>query len=87
MLDSYDKTIGLEYPKYDFFEPGQEYIVNPYTEQQLWIFYESRAVTMTNILRAPVIIKDANRQRKATQLEIRRNMEQIMLYREAAMRW
>ena len=87
VLDGYDKTIELEYPKYDPFEPGQEYIVNPYTEQQMWVFYESGAVTMTNILRAPIIIKDANRQRKAIQLEIRRSMEQIMLYREAAMRW
>ena len=87
VLDGYDKTIGLEYPKYDPFEPGQEYIVNPYTEQQMWIFYESGTVTMTNILRAPIIIKDANRQRKAIQLEIRRSMQQIMLYREAAMRW
>ena len=78
VLDGYDKTIELEYPKYDPFEPGQEYIVNPYTEQQMWIFYESGAVTMTNILRAPIIIKDANRQRKAIQLEIRRSMQQIM---------
>ena len=77
VLDGYDKTIGLEYPKYDPFEP----------EQQMWIFFESGAVTMTNILRAPIIIKDANRQRKAIQLEIRRSMEQITLYREAAMRW
>ena len=87
ILDSYDKTIGLEYPKYDFFEPGQEYIVNPYTEQQMWIFFQSGAVTMTNILRAPIIIKDGNRQRKAIQLEVRRSMEQITLYREASMRW
>ena len=87
VLDGYDKTIELEYPKYDLFEPGQEYIVNPYTEQQMWVFYESGVVTMTNILRATIIIKDANRQRKSTQLEIRRNMEQITLYREAATRW
>ena len=42
---------------------------------------------MTNILRAPIIIRDANRQRKAIQLEVRRSMQQITLYREAAMRW
>ncbi len=87
VLADYDKTVELEYPKYDFFEPGQEYIVNPYTEQQMWIFFQSGAVTMTNILRAPIIIKDGNRQRKAIQLEVRRSMEQITLYREASMRW
>jgi hypothetical protein len=87
ILDSYDKTIGLEYPKYDLFHPAQEYIVNPYTEQRMWVFYESGAVTMTNILRALIVIKDANRKRKSVHLEIPRNMQQITLYREAAMRW
>ena len=86
-LDGYDKTIPLEYPKHDPFLPGQEYIVNPYTEQRLWVYYESRTVTMTNMLRAPIVLKDANRKRKSVHVTIPRNMEQITLYREAASRW
>ena len=85
-LDGHDKTVDLEYPKYDLFS-GQEYIINPYTEQRMWVCYESRMVTMTNRLRAPVVIKDANRKRKSVHLNIPRNMEQILIYREAAMRW
>ena len=87
VLDGYDKTIPIAYPKYDRFIRGQEYIVNPYTEQRLWVYYESRAVTMTNLLRTPIVLKDANRKRKSAHINIPRNMEQILLYREAVFRW
>ena len=66
---------------------ASEYIINPYTEQRFWVYYQSKLVTMTNMIRTPIILKDANRKRKSIQLAIPRNMQQIMLYREAAMRW
>ena len=53
----------------------------------MWVFYHSGIVTMTNMLRAPIVLKDANRKRKSIQIAVPRNMEQIQLYREAAMRW
>jgi len=85
-LQGHDTTILLEYPKHDrFLEP--EYIVNPYGEHQVWVFYQSRLVTMTNMLRTPVVLKDVNRKRKAVHLTIARNKQQIQLYREASMRW
>ncbi len=87
VLDGYDKTIVLEYPKYDLFYAGQEYIVNPYTEQRMWVFYESRVVTMTNLIEAPIVIKDANRKRKSVPVSIPRHTQQITLYQEAEMRW
>ena len=85
-LEGHDKTVPLEYPKHERFS-GSEYIVNPYTEQRFWVFYQSKLVTMTNMIRTPIIIKDANRKRKSIQLVIPRNNQQILLYREAAMRW
>lgn len=85
-LDGHDKTIELEYPKHDLFS-GSEYIVNPYTEQRMWVFYESKIVTMTNLLRAPVVLRDANRKKKSVHVNIPRNTEQIEMYREAATRW
>ena len=85
-LEGHDKTIPLEYPKHERFS-ASEYIINPYTEQRFWVFYQSKLVTMTNMIRTPIILKDANRKRKSIQLAIPRNMQQIMLYREAAMRW
>ncbi len=85
-LEGHDKTIPLEYPKHERFS-GSEHIINPYTEQRFWVFYQSKLVTMTNMIRTPIILKDVNRKRKSIQLAIPRNMQQIMLYREAAMRW
>lgn len=94
-LEGYDKTIELTYPKYDSFSEivGQSenlnsaYILNPYTEQRMWLYYESGIVTLTNMLRAPIVLNDLNRKRKSMQVAVPRNMEQIQLYREAAMRW
>ena len=95
ILQGYDTSIELTYPKYDHFvdvgahpsEHTSEYVLNPYTEQRLWVFYHSGIVTMTNMLRAPIVLGDVNRKRKSIQIVVPRNMEQIQLYREASMRW
>ena len=95
LLQGHDTSIPLEYPKHDLFvdvgahpsEHTAEYVLNPYTEQRMWVFYHSGIVTMTNMLRAPIVLRDVNRKRKAIQVAVPRNMEQIQLYREAAMRW
>ncbi len=95
LLQGHDSSVELVYPKHDLFvdsgaHPGEhtaEYVLNPYTEQRMWVFYHSGIVTMTNMLRAPIVIRDVNRKRKTVQITVPRNMEQIQLYREAAMRW
>ena len=87
VLNGYDRTIELEHPKYDHFYAGQEYVVNPYSEQRMWAYYESRLVTLSNLLRAPIVIKDANRKRKSVPVAIPRNEQQIELYNEAARKW
>ena len=94
-LQGHDTSVELEYPKHDLFvdvdahpsEHTSEYVLNPYTEQRMWTFYHSGIVTMTNMLRAPIVLRDMNRKRKSIQIAVPRNMEQIQLYREAAMRW
>ena len=95
VLEGHDTSVELAYPEYDLFAGGgghpsehtSAYVLNPYTEQRMWVFYHSGIVTMTNMLRAPIVLKDANRKRKSVQIAVPRNMEQIQLYREAAMRW
>ena len=81
------EPIELEHPKYDHFYAGREYVVNPYSEQRMWAYYESRTVTLSNLLRAPIVIKDANRKRKSVPVAIPRNAQQIELYNEASRRW
>ena len=95
VLEGHDTSVEIAYPEYDLFAGGgghpsehtSAYVLNPYTEQRMWVFYHSGIVTMTNMLRAPIVLKDANRKRKSVQIAVPRNMEQIQLYREAAMRW
>ena len=95
VLEGHDTSVELAYPKHDLFagagghpsEHTSEYVLNPYTEQRMWVFYHSGIVTMTNMLRAPIVLKDVNRKRKSIHVVVPRNMEQIKLYREAAMRW
>ena len=95
VLEGPDTSVELAYPKYDLFAGAgghpsvhtSEYVLNPYTEQRMWVFYHSGIVTMTNMLRAPIVIKDMNRKRKSIQVAVPRNMEQIQIYREAATRW
>ncbi len=94
-LQGHDTTVELAYPQHDLFvnlgshpaEYTYEYVLNPYTEQQMWVFYRSGIVTMTNLLRAPIVLRDVNGKRKSVQVAVPRNMDQIQLYREAAMRW
>ena len=94
-LEGYDKTIELKYPDYDSFSDivsksenvNSAYVLNPYTEQRMWTYYESGIVTLTNMLRTPIVLKDVNRKQKSVRVTVPRNMEQIQLYREAAMRW
>ena len=94
-LEGYDKTIELTYPEYDSFSDvvgksenfNSAYVLNPYTEQRMWTYYESGIVTLKNMLHTPIVLKDVNRKKKSIQATVPRNMEQIQLYREAAMRW
>ena len=94
-LEGYDKTIELTYPKYDSFSDavGQSenansaYVLNPYTEQRMWVYYESGIVTLTNILRAPIVLKDLNRKRNLSKHLSHVIWNRFSCYREAAMRW
>lgn len=86
-LEGVDKTIPLDFPPYEQYYAGLEYYVVPYSEKQIWLYYESRSVTTRNMIKTPLVIKDANRKRKSVQVSIPRNMEQITIYREAATMW
>ncbi len=86
-LEGADKTIPLDFPPYEQYYAGLEYYVVPYSVKQIWLYYESRSVTTINMIKTPLVIKDANRKRKAVRIPIPRNMQQITIYREAATRW
>ena len=96
LLQGHDASIELEYPKHDLFvdvdghpsEHTSEYVLNPYTEQRMWGFLSFRHC-YNDKYASPhsIVLRDANRKRKSIHIAVPRNMEQIQLYREAAMRW
>ncbi|MFQ6043327.1 MAG: hypothetical protein ACE5PV_20940 [Candidatus Poribacteria bacterium] len=86
-LQHLDKTIPLNFPTHDLYYAGMQYNVNPNSTQQIWAYYESRSVTMTNLIQTPLVIKDVNNRRKSVQARIPRHEEQIKIHREAASLW
>lgn len=82
-----DKTIPLHFPTYDLYSAGMQYDVNPNSTHQIWAYYESRSVTMANLIQTPLIIKDTSNRRKSVQVRIPRQEEQIKIHQEAASLW
>ena len=82
-----DKTIPLYFPNYDLYYAGMQYDVKPHSTQQIWVYYESRSVTMTNLIQTPLVIKDVNNKRKSVQVRLPRQAEQIKIHQEAASLW
>ncbi|MBM3239775.1 hypothetical protein FJZ31_26120 [Candidatus Poribacteria bacterium] len=82
-----DKIIPLYFPNYDLYYAGMQYDVKPHSTQQIWVYYESRSVTMTNLIQTPLVIKDVNNKRKSVQVRIPRQAEQIKIHQEAASLW
>ena len=86
-LEGIDKTIPLDFPPYEQYYAGLKYYVEPYSVKEIWLYYESRSVTTSNLIKTPLVIKDTNRKRKSVGVFIPRNTEQIAIYRDAATRW
>jgi len=87
VVTGHDKAFELSPPKYDQFVTGNNYVINPYTECKIWMYYESRIVTMTGMLKTQAILRDTNRKRKSIHVGIPRQEQQILIYREEAMRY
>ena len=87
VVTGHDKAFELTPPEYDQFVAGNNYVINPYTECKIWMYYESRIVTMTGMLKTQAILRDTNRKRKSIHVGIPRQEQQILIYREEAMRY
>ena len=86
-LEGPEKEQKLSFPKHKHFHKGQEFYLGPYSSETLWFYYESRAVTMRNLLEAPLTIRDAAKRRKSIRVRIPRHADQIAIYREMEKMW
>jgi len=87
-LEGPEEQQKLNFPGYKHFCKTQgEFYLGPYSSETLWFYYESRAVTMRNLLQAPFTIRDSERRRKSIRVRIPRHADQIAIYREMAKMW
>jgi hypothetical protein len=77
----------LNFPEHKHFHRGQDFYLGPYSTENLWFYYESRTVTMRNLLQAPLTIRDSDKKRKTVRVRIPRHADQIAIYREMAKIW
>jgi len=86
-LKGAEEEQNLNFPEYKHFCRGQDYYLGPYFSEKIWVYYESRSVTMRNVLRAPLTIRDSQKKRKSIQVQIPRHADQIAIYQEMAKMW
>lgn len=77
----------IDFPEYTHFCKGQKFYLGPYSSETLWFYYESRAITMRNVLEAPLTIKDSSKRRKSIRVRVPRHAHQIAIYQEMAKMW
>ncbi len=77
----------LDFPEHKHFFRGEDFYLGPYSSETLWFYYESRAVTMKNVLEAPLTIRDAEKRRKSIRVRIPRHADQIAIYKEMEKMW
>ena len=77
----------LNFPEHTHFNREQGFYLGPASSETLCCYYESRAVTMRNVLQAPFTIRDSEKKRKTIRVKIPRQPDQIAIYREMAKMW
>ncbi len=77
----------LCFPEHKHFSKEEGFYLGPYSSETLWFYYESRTVTMRNLLEAPLTIRDSDRKRKSIRARIPRHADQIAIYKEMAKIW
>lgn len=77
----------LKFPEHRHFCKAEGYYLGPYSSETIWCYYESRTVTMRNLLQAPLTIRDSDKKRKTIRARIPRQADQIAIYKEMAKIW
>ena len=86
-LEGPEQKQKLDFPEYEHLYKGKEFYLGAYASEMLWFYYESRTVTMKNLLEAPLTIRDSSKRRKSTRVRIPRHADQVAMYKEMAKMW
>jgi len=82
-----EKKHKLDLPEYKHFCRGQDFYLGPYNSDKIWFYFESRSMTMANVLETSVSVIDSRKKRKSIRIMIPRHSSQIALYQEMAKMW
>ncbi|MGB9596683.1 MAG: hypothetical protein ACPL7B_10425 [Candidatus Poribacteria bacterium] len=82
-----ENKLKLNLPQYKHFCKGQDFYIGPYSSEKLWFYYESRAMTMANLLETSISLRDSRNKRKSMRINIIRHSNQIAQYQEMANMW
>lgn len=86
-LESSQGRRKVDFPKHKHFSKGQEFYLGAYSSESLWVYYESRSMTMANVIEASFCIKDSRKKRKSMRVTVPRHADQIAIYQEMAKIW
>lgn len=82
-----ENKLKLTLPQHKHFCKGQDFYIGPYSSEKLWFYYESRAMTMANLLETTISLRDSRNKRKSMRINIIRHADQIAQYQEMAKMW
>lgn len=82
-----ENRLKLALPQHKHFCKGQDFYIGPYSSEKLWFYYESRAMTMSNLLETSISLRDSRNKRKSMRINIIRHSDQIAQYQEMAKMW
>lgn len=81
------QKIKLDLPVHKHYCKGQDFYIGPYASENLWFYYESRSMTMSNLIETPLCIKDSRKKRKSIRISIPRHAHQIAIYEQMSRVW
>lgn len=81
------QKIKLNLPIHKHYYKGQDFYIGPYASENLWFYYESRSMTMSNLIETPLCIKDSRKKRKSIRVSIPRHAYQIAVYEQMSRIW
>mgnify|MGYP000368433045 FL=1 len=79
VLNGREGEVKLSFPPYEHFYAGKEVQVKPYSSLKIWVYYESGVVKLSNLIHAPVVVKDDRGRRRSIRVPVPRHIEQIKI--------
>jgi hypothetical protein len=82
-----ENKLKLNLPQHKHFCRGKDFYIGPYSSDKLWFYYESKSMTMANLLETSISLRDSRNKRKSIRINIIRHTDQLAQYQEMEKMW